>query len=125
MKNELIRIRSVVCAVFEQDTTKKGLHGHCVITNQGLLIEFFEKFEYGLAANKKWTFRENPKYMIRYEDITAIRRGVFKGRPASFYVYQTKRLGALPLCFNVDAGITDKYPNIDGDIKAYVDQFRS
>lgn len=117
----LIKVRQAVCSIPEKDTTKKGLHAYCTITNQGILVEVFEKFEIGIFAKKKWTFKENPRIFIPYEDILSIDKGTFKGQPARFYNYTTRNSGVIPLGFYADGGI--KSDNLDLEMKELIQRY--
>lgn len=117
----LIKVRQAVCSIPEKDTTKKGLHAYCTITNQGILVEIFEKFEIGIFTKKKWKFKENPKIFIPYGDILSIDKGTFKGQPARFYNYTTKNSGVIPLGFYADGGINS--PNLDLEMKELIERY--
>lgn len=117
----LIRIRQAVCSIPEKDTTKKGLHAYCTVTNQGILVEIYEKFEIGILVRKKWKFKENPRILVPFEDIISIDKGTFKGQSARFYCYTTKNSGVLPLGFYADGGINS--PNLDLEMKELIERY--
>ena len=121
MKDRQIAIRHAVCSIPEKDTTKKGLHAYCAITNQGIRLEIFEKFDYGIFTKKKWTFRQNPVIQIPFEDIVAIERATYQGKPARYFNYITKTNGVVPLGFYAEGGIASN--DLDAEMKKLVEKF--
>ena len=118
---ERIEIRQAVCSLPEKDTTKKGLHAYCTVTNHGVEVEVWEKFEYGPLVNKTWKFKQNPKLFFSYADILSIDKATFQGKPARFYYYATRHNAPLPLGFYADGAI--KSPNLDLEMKELIEAY--
>ena len=118
----LISIRQTLCSIPEKDSRTKGMHAYFTLTNKGLIISIYEKFENGIFVKKKWKFKENPKIFVPFEDILSIEQATFKGKPAGFFHYVTKNNGVIPLGFYADGSI--KSGNLDLEMKKLIEVFR-
>ena len=119
----LLYIRTGMCAICEKGETRKGLHAYVSITNKGVLIEVFEKFQYGFFANKKWRFKENPRILLPYDQLEII-RGDYDGKQVCYYCYKTPQAGELRLNFNADGSISSKF-NLNEEMKILAEKFMS
>ena len=118
---ERICIRTGLCAICEKGETRKGLHAYVTLTNKGVEIEVFEKFQYGPFVNKKWKFTQNPRFMIPYSELT-IRSADYDGKKVDYFCYHSQQYGELRLNFNADAGISPKY-NLNKEMKQMCEEF--
>jgi len=118
---EKVYIRTGLCAICEKGETKKGLHAYVKLTNKGVEIEVFEKFQYGPFVNKKWTFNQNPRLSIPYNELT-IKSGDYDGKKVDYYVYSSPVYGDLRLNFNADATISSKY-HLNSEMKKLCEDF--
>lgn len=118
---ERICIRTGLCAICEKGETRKGLHAHVTLTNKGVEIDVFEKFQYGPFVNKKWKFNQNPHIVIPYHELS-IRSADYDGKKVDYFSYHTPAYGELRLNFNADGSISSKY-NLNREMKKMCEDF--
>ncbi len=123
LKNpELVQMRTFIFAIIEPDNIKKGIHAEVTLTNRGLQLTVTDKFEHGLFTNKKWTLKQPLVTLVPYDDITAIEKLPYRGKPAGFYTYQTGSQGTLRLVC-VDGGASSSI-NVSEEFKNTVEEFQ-
>lgn len=115
-----ICIRTGLCAICEKGETRKGLHAYVTLTNKGVEIEVFEKFQYGPFLKKKWGFKQNPRIVIPYQELS-IRSADYDGKHVDYYIYGNSG-GELRLNFNADASISSKF-NLNAEMKGMCEDF--
>ena len=96
-QKELVKIRSFIFSIIEKDDMQKGLHAEITLTNHGMMISVFEKYQNGALVNKRWKLTPPQVFLVPYDDIVSIEKQTYRGKPASFYTYQSRTWGNLRL----------------------------
>lgn len=120
---ERICIRTGICAICEKGETRKGFNAYVTVTNKGVEIEIFEKFQYGTFMNKKWRFQQNPRFFIPYNELK-IKSADYDSKKVAYFCYISENYGELRLNFNADASISSKY-NLNEEMKQLCEEFIS
>lgn len=107
---DLLYIRTGICAICEKGETRKGV-----------LIEVFEKFQYGFLVNKKWSFKKNLRILLPYDQLEILCVD-YDGKQVCYYCYKTPQAGELRLNFNVDGSISSTF-NLNEEMKALAEKF--
>lgn len=120
-QKELVKIRSFIFSIIEKDDMQKGLHAEIALTNHGMLISVFEKYQHGVLVHKRWKMTPPQVFLVPYDDIVSIEKQTYRGKPASFYTYQSRTLGNLRLvCAD---GTVDSAVNVSEEMKRMVTEW--